>query len=144
VAIIFRPKGLIQKLAIERPWTHLVRMPGLRGNPEVEVTCDGQLLNATLVTPRRIRVRCSITICTAEIQIVSPNERIRWRHLPESLARSTSETSLQGIIHIPDELSPARCLERVGILTSVERVTTMKDRLIVKGRIEFNIEYRER
>lgn len=78
---------------------------------------------------------------TGEISLVEPEQRIRWSHIPDSIARSTSHVAFEHILVIPDENPAARKVTSSEFKASVDRVTTMRDRAIIKGTASMVIHY---
>lgn len=141
--ITFRPRGQSHKLEVTRPWTHLIKLPGLRGAPEVKVTCTAEHNKYGLVTPRRVRIKSSIALSTGEIKLVNPETPVKWSHLPSTIACSTSTLDFEHIVHIPDSKPPARKVLSSELKASIEKVTTLRDRLIIKGTASIVITYSE-
>lgn len=139
--ITFRPKGQNHRLELSKPWTHLIKMPGLRGTPHVNVACSAKDHKHGLVTPRRIRVKANINLSTAEISLTDPGKTVTWSHLPKSIAQSTSHLDFEHIIHVPEEKPPIRRILSSEFKATVERVTTLRDRLIIKGMANMIINY---
>ncbi|MDP3487739.1 MAG: hypothetical protein Q8S19_07385, partial [Bacillota bacterium] len=126
---------------LSKPWTHLIKMPGLRGAPQVNVVCSAEEHKHGLVTPRRIRVKANINLSTAEISLTEPGKKIVWSHLPASIARSTSHLNFEHIIPVPEGKPPIRRILSSEFKATVERVTTLRDRLIIKGTANIVINY---
>lgn len=141
--ITFRPRGQNHKLEVTRPWTHLIKMPGLRGTPQVNVTCTVLYNKHGLLTPRRVRIKSNISLSTSEIKLVDPELTVKWSHLPSTMACSTSTLEFEHIVHIPESKPPARRVLSFDLKASIEKVTTLRDRLIIKGTASMAITYSE-
>lgn len=139
--ITYRPKGQQHRLDLSRPWTHLIKLPGLRGTPKINVKCYANESKCLLVTPRRVRIKANINLSTDEINLVESGKSITWRHLPTHIARSTSHLSFEHILHVPETMPSVRKIISSEFRTVIERVTTLRDRLIIKGTANIVITY---
>jgi len=141
--IIFRPKGQSHRLELTRPWTHLIKMPGLRGAPEVKISCTSSEHRHSLITPRRVRVRATINLSTGEISLTEPGKRITWSHLPDTIARSTAHLDFEHIVHVPEGKPPIRKVTGCEFKSRIDKVTTLRDRLIIKGTASITLTYHD-
>lgn len=126
----------------ERKWSHLIKLPGVKSGMKIPLSCQVKVCQHQLVTPRRIRVTAEIDLSSQEVRVAqAEGPQIRWRSSPEQIPAASVVVTVHHLINIPKEQPAILRLESLQSNTRIEQITTMRDRLVVKGNLVMRLQY---
>jgi len=131
----------------ERIWSHLIKLPGVKSGMKMPVKCQIVDYDYQLVTPRRVRVTAQVDISTEQVSLRSRDTtgpQVRWKANPDTIPRSSATLAISHIIIVPTDQPAILRIEQVALSVSVEQITTLRDRLVVKGRLNMDTKYQQR
>lgn len=126
----------------ERKWSHLIRLPGVKSGMKIPVACRLSACRHQLVTPRRIRITAEIDLSSQEVRVAqAEGPQIRWRTSPEQIPAASATVTVHHLINIPKDHPAALRITDFLPTARVELITTMRDRLVVKGNLLLQLAY---
>ncbi len=132
----------------ERKWSHLIKLPGVKSGMKIPVKCEMVEYRYQLVTPRRVRVTAQVDISTEEVDVRPGNNktgpRVRWKVSPDTIPQASTKLTISHMINVPKDQPAILRIEKFDLSASIEQVTTLRDRVVVKGRFNMNTWYQQR
>lgn len=126
----------------ERKWSHLIKLPGVKTGMKIPISCRLTACRHQLVTPRRIRITAEIDLSTQEVRVAqSDGPQIRWKASPECIPAASAIVTVHHLVNIPKDHPPALRISTFEPVARVEQITTMRDRLMVKGSLLLQLGY---
>lgn len=126
----------------ERKWSHLIKLPGVKAGMKIPVSCRLMTCRQQLVTPRRVRVTAEIDLTSQEVRVAqSAGPQIRWRSNPEHIPAASATVTVDHLINIPKDHPAALRILTFEPVARVEQITTLRDRLVVKGCLFLQLGY---
>lgn len=139
------PDDSPRSLPEERKWSHLIKLPGVKSGMKIPVSCRLVACRHQLITPRRVRVSADIDLSTQEVKVAqAEGPQVRWRLSPESIDPASAVINISHVINIPQEQPAILRIEDFLANARIEQVTTLRDRLVVKGSLLMQTRYRQR
>ncbi len=138
-------KGFGNELIYTREWVQTTLMPGIR--PELAVTAHPQVKDLTyeVLTPRQIKVTCSVLVTINEVMLEQEPGPIRLRRKHQTRAgvipRAVSQLDVVTIIPVPDQQLPVKKVNSFEIECRNPVNTVMRNRVITKAQMQFRLKY---
>lgn len=138
-------KGFANEVYYDREWVQTTLMPGVK--PDMPVTSRPLVKDVSyeLLTPRQIKVTCSVVVTVDEIRLeheASPF-RLRRKHQshPDIIPKAVSQMDVVTIIPVPDQQFPVKKINTMQIDCLAPTNTVLKNRVITKSQLSFVIRY---
>ncbi|MGE5654705.1 MAG: hypothetical protein ACM3ZQ_10685 [Bacillota bacterium] len=138
-------KGFGNELAYAREWVQTTLMPGIR--PELDVSAHPQVKNVIyeVLTPRQIKVICSILVTVDEVRLEQEAGPIRLRRKhqtrPDVIPKAVSQMDVVTIIPVPDHQLPIKKVNSFEVECDNPTNTVMRNRVITKAHLRFRLKY---
>lgn len=130
----------------ERKWSHLIKLPGVKSGMRIPVKCETVEFHYQLITPRRVRVTAQVDISTEQINVRPGSQtgpRVRWKVSPDVIPQASTTLSISHIINVPKEQPAISRIEQFSLSPRIEQVTTLRDRVVIKGRLNMDTWYQQ-
>lgn len=137
-----------QTIKLRRPFSHVIRIDGLKSGLEIPVECAVMQLEYRLLTPRRLKILAGLKIVNGEIELQNgltiDGIRIYWKNKPRTLPENRIVLQLEHVFEIPQQYPAARRIISANPSVTVQQATTLTNRLVVKGELYLAITYQPR
>lgn len=143
--VTYYPENTPHDLPDQRMWSHLIKLPGVKSGMKIPVSCRLIACHHQLVTPRRVRVNADIDLSTQEVRVAeTTGPRVHWKSNPETIPAATAVISISHIINVPKDQPAILRIEDFLANIRIEQITTLRDRLVVKGSLLMQTKYKRR
>ncbi len=138
-------KGFGNELTYAREWVQTTLMPGIK--PELAVLAHPQVKNVTyeVLTPRQIKVTCSLLVTVDEVLLEQEPGPIRLRRKhqtrPDAIPKALSQMDVVTIIPVPEQQLPVKKINSFEIQCHNPTNTVMRNRVITKAQLQFHLKY---
>jgi hypothetical protein len=138
-------KGFANEVCYDREWVQTTLMPGVK--PEMLVTSRPLVKDVSyeVLTPRQIKVICSVVVTVDEIRLEHESTpfRLRRKHQthPDIIPKAVSQMDVVTIIPVPDQQFPVKKINTLQIDCLAPVNTVLKNRVITKSQLSFVIRY---
>lgn len=138
-------KGFGNELTYAREWVQTTLMPGAKPNLPVSARPQVKDVIYEILTPRQIKVTCSILVTIDEIRLDQEPGPIRLlrKHQtrPDVIPKAVSQMDVVTIIPIPEQQLPVKKVNSFEIDCHGPTNTVLKNRVVTKSELRFRLKY---
>lgn len=137
-----------ETLELKRPFSHVIRIDGLKSGLNIPVECAVMQLDYRLITPRRLKLMAGLRFTSGEVELYNyptvEGVRIYWKNKPRVLPPQQVLLRIDHIFKLPQDRPAARQITSVTPSIVIHQAGTLTNRLVINGELRLQIAYRPR